>query len=118
MYDEHNIFAKILPGEIPCDKVSENDSYLAFKDINPQADVHVLVIPKGAYVSLDDFTSKASDEEILGFWRGVRSVADQIGVIGAGFRIVANHGANANQEVPHFHVHVLGGQNLKGLLPG
>lgn len=116
MYDDQNIFAKILRGEIPCAKVAEGDHYLAFRDINPQAEVHVLVIPKGAYVSLVDFATQASAAEIQNFWQGVEATAQAVGVVDSGFRIAANHGADANQEVPHFHVHILGGQNLKGLL--
>ena len=115
-YDDQNIFAKILRGEIPCDKVFENDHALAFNDINPQAPNHVLVIPKGPYVSADDFSAKASDEEIAGFIRAVGETARQLGLPDAGYRILANHGANAGQEVPHFHVHIFGGRRLGPML--
>ncbi len=111
-YDENNIFAKILRGEIPCNKVYEDDHCLAFNDINPQAPVHVLVIPKGAYVSLDDFHEKASDQEIAGFIRGVGTVARMAGVVESGYRFLANNGPDAHQEVPHLHIHVLGKRDL------
>ncbi len=116
-YDDANIFAKIIRGEIPCDKVYDDDVALAFNDINPWAPVHVLVIPKGPYVSAHDFAEKASDAEIAGFWRAVRAVAHKVGVESSGYRILANHGADAHQEVMHFHVHVFGGRDLGGLLP-
>ncbi|WP_425407069.1 histidine triad nucleotide-binding protein [Hwanghaeella sp.] len=108
-YDDQNIFAKILRGEIPCDKVLETDHSLAFNDIAPARPVHVLVIPKGAYVSSDDFTAKASDAEIADFWRAVGEVARMKGVAGSGYRLIANAGEDGHQEVPHFHMHVLGG---------
>ncbi len=111
-YDNDNIFAKILRGEIPCKKVHENDHALAFHDINPMAPVHVLVIPKGAYVSFDDFTANASAEEIEAFFRTVGEVARSLGVAEDGYRIIANIGANGHQEVPHLHVHIFGGAHL------
>ncbi|MGB0571069.1 MAG: histidine triad nucleotide-binding protein [Alphaproteobacteria bacterium] len=111
-YDDENIFAKILRGEIPCNKVYEDDHALAFDDINPQAAVHVLVIPKGAYVSNEDFTANASDDEIAGFMRAVGHVARELGLAELGYRILANHGTDSGQEVPHYHVHIFGGQNL------
>jgi histidine triad (HIT) family protein len=111
-YDPENIFAKILRGDIPCDKVYEDDDVLAFRDINPQAAVHVLVIPKGSYVSNDDFSAQASDSEVAAFWRAVGEVARQLGLAESGYRILANHGRDAGQEVPHFHVHIFGGQSL------
>lgn len=113
-YDSENIFAKILRGEIPCKKVYEDDWALAFHDINPLMPVHVLVIPKGAYVSLDDFSAKASAEELGGFLKAVGEVARAVGVDASGYRIVANSGADANQEVPHFHVHIFGGRHIGG----
>ncbi len=116
MYDPENIFAKILRGEIPCTRVLENEYALAFEDINPQAPTHVLVIPKGAYVSFDDFSQNASDDEIAGFFRAVGHVARVQGLEDDGYRILANHGANAHQEVPHFHVHVFGGRALGPML--
>ena len=111
-YDNENIFAKILRGEIPCDKVYEDDHALAFRDINPQAPVHVLVIPKGAYVNTDDFSAKASDAEIAGYVRAIGLVARELGVVDAGFRTVANNGPDAHQEVPHFHTHIFAGPGL------
>jgi histidine triad (HIT) family protein len=114
-YDESNIFARILRGEVPCKRVYEDDHALAFHDINPLAPVHVLVIPKGAYVSMADFAAKASAEEIAGFFRAVGATAEQLG-LGAGYRILANAGADANQEVPHFHVHIFGGAPLGPML--
>ncbi len=111
-YDDENIFAKILRGEIPCNKVFEDDHALAFHDINPQAPVHVLVIPKGAYVSSEDFTANATDAEIAGFMRAVGHVARELDLAEPGYRILANHGTDSGQEVPHFHVHIFGGRNL------
>jgi diadenosine tetraphosphate (Ap4A) HIT family hydrolase len=111
-YDPSNIFAKILRGEIPCKKVFEDAHVLAFHDINPQTPVHVLVIPKGAYVSSDDFGANASDVEIAAFMRAVSKIARDLGVADTGYRILANHGLDANQEVPHFHVHIFGGRKL------
>ena len=109
-YDSNNIFAKILRGEIPCSKIYEDDHVLAFKDIRPQAKVHALVIPKGAYVSAQDFGAKASDQEIAALARAVSKVAADLGVAESGYRLIANSGAHGHQEVPHYHVHILGGQ--------
>jgi len=111
-YDEGNIFARILRGEIPCNKVHEDEHALAFHDIHPQTPVHVLVIPKGPYVSLEDFSAQAGEAEIAGFWRAVGLVARQLGVVERGYRILANCGPDAHQEVPHFHVHVFAGKDL------
>ena len=111
-YDTNNVFARILRGEIPCKKVYEDDHALAFHDIRPQAKLHVLVIPKGAYVSLDDFSSKAPEREIAGFMRAVGKVARDLGLADPGYRVLANHGHDSGQEVPHFHVHIFGGQRL------
>jgi diadenosine tetraphosphate (Ap4A) HIT family hydrolase len=111
-YDTSNVFARILRGEIPCKKVYENDHALAFHDINPQTKVHVLVIPKGPYVSSDDFTAQASDAELAGFLRAVGETARLLKVEGPGYRLLANHGRDAHQEVPHFHVHIFAGENL------
>jgi diadenosine tetraphosphate (Ap4A) HIT family hydrolase len=111
-YDRNNIFAKILRGEIPCKKIYEDQHSLAFHDINPQAKTHALVIPKGAYVSLDDFSERAEPAEIVGFVRALGIVARKLGLKESGYRVLANHGANAHQEVPHFHVHIFGGQRL------
>jgi diadenosine tetraphosphate (Ap4A) HIT family hydrolase len=110
-YDNDNIFAKILRGEIPCDKVYEDDEVLAFRDINPQTPTHVLVIPKGAYVSFDDFAEEASDAEIAAFMRAVGRIARDLGLTEPGYRILANHGRDGRQEVPHFHLHLFGGQD-------
>lgn len=115
-YDPNNIFARILRGEIPCKKVFENEHVLAFHDINPQAPLHILVIPKGAYVSLDDFSAKASPEEIAALVRAVGEIARTEGVSASGYRILANHGADAHQEVPHFHVHIFGKRPLGPML--
>ena len=111
-YDENNIFAKILRGEIPNKTVAEDEHTLAFEDISPARAVHVLVIPKGAYVSNDDFTARASDAEITGFFRAVGHVARELGLADPGYRILANTGRDGGQEVPHFHVHICGGRQL------
>ena len=111
-YDRDNIFAKILRGEIPCDKVYEDDHALAFKDIAPQAEIHVLVLPKGEYVSWDDFSAKATEAEIAGFVRAVGTVARERGLVEPGYRLLANVGAQGGQEVPHLHVHLFGGEPL------
>lgn len=116
-YDESNIFARILRGEIPCDKVFEDDAALAFRDINPQAPTHILVIPKGAYVSWDDFSARASEAEIAGFVRAVGEVARAAGLVEPGYRLLANIGRDAHQEVPHLHVHIFGGRVLGPMLP-
>ncbi len=115
-YDDQNIFAKILRGEIPNDTVLETDHSLAFRDINPQAPVHVLVIPKGPYVSYDDFAMNASDAEIADFTRAVGQVCEMEGVRADGFRLISNAGVAGVQEVPHLHVHVLGGRGLGRML--
>jgi len=115
-YDPSNIFARILRGEIPCHKVHETEHALAFNDIRPQAPTHVLVIPKGAYVSWADFAAKASADEIAGFVRAVGAVAKLVGVEDTGYRLLANHGPDSHQEVPHFHVHIMGGRPLGPLL--
>ena len=111
-YDANNIFARILRGEIPCKKVHEDAFSLAFHDINPQAPVHVLVIPKGASVSWDDFTAKAPAEEIAGFMRSVGEVTRLLGVDEDGYRLMVNMGQNGHQEVPHLHVHIFGGRQF------
>jgi histidine triad (HIT) family protein len=115
-YDPNNIFAKILRGEIPCKKVYEDDFALAFHDINPRAPVHVLVIPKGPYESLADFSRDAPGELISGFFRAVGQVAGQLGLEPPGYRILANAGPDSGQEVPHFHVHIFGGRPLGPML--
>ena len=115
-YDDQNIFAKILRGEIPCTKVYESDHALAFRDINPGAPVHVLVIPKGPYVDLAHFTTHASDAEIVGFNRAIAEVCAAEDLIQDGFRAIANAGENGVQEVPHLHVHLLGGRHMGRML--
>jgi len=117
-YDSNNIFAKIVRGDIPCDKVYEDEWALAFNDIAPVAPVHVLVIPKGAYVSMDDFTLKASDVEITGFYRAVGKVARDLGLAEPGYRALNSTGSDGGQEVPHFHVHLFGGKALGPMLVG
>lgn len=108
-YDDDNVFAKILRGEIPSTKVYEDEFALAFNDIGAARPVHVLVIPKGKYEAFGDFTAAASEPEVLGFWRAVSAAAQAAGVTGAGYRLIVNSGADGGQEVPHFHVHILGG---------
>jgi histidine triad (HIT) family protein len=115
-YDSANVFAKILRGEIPARTVHEDEWSLAFHDINPQAPVHVLVIPKGAYVSFADFSEHASDAEIAGFVRAIGKVARDLGLEEDGFRLLANAGLNAHQEVPHLHVHLFAGRPLGPML--
>ena len=111
-YDEGNIFARILRGELPCNKVHEDEFSLAFHDIRPQAPVHVLVIPKGPYVSWDDFTAKAGDGEVAGFMRSVGHVTRMLELDGPGYRLMVNMGGNGHQEVPHLHVHIFGGRQF------
>ena len=115
-YDETNIFARILRGEIPSKTVYEDEHAFAFHDINPQAPVHILVIPKGAYVSWDDFAERAPAEEIAGFVRAVGRVAREQGLVAPGYRLLANAGINSGQEVPHLHVHIFGGRGLGPML--
>jgi diadenosine tetraphosphate (Ap4A) HIT family hydrolase len=116
-YDPNNIFARILRGEIPCNKVYEDDFALAFHDINPQAPVHVLVIPKGAYVDMTDFAERAPEAEIAGLFRAVRKVSAMVGVDGPGYRMIANIGEDSGSEVPHLHIHVCGGGKLGRMIP-
>ena len=111
-YDRSNVFARILRGEIPCRKIYENDHALAFYDIHPQTKVHALVIPKGPYIDMTEFSSNASAAEIEGFVRAIGATAAALGVTAPGYRILANNGADAHQEVPHLHIHVFGGQKL------
>ena len=111
-YDDQNIFARILREELPCSKVYEDEWAIAFNDIRPQAPVHVLVIPKGKWVSWDDFTARADDAEIAGFMRAVGNVTRQLGVDGDGYRLMVNMGGNGHQEVPHLHVHIFGGRQF------
>ena len=108
-YDPSNIFARILLGELPCKKIAEDEHTLAFEDINPQAPVHILVIPKGSYVDWSDFTSNASDVEQSAFTKMIGYVANIAGITDSGYRVISNSGNNGHQEVPHLHMHVLGG---------
>lgn len=109
-YDSNNIFAKILRGEIPCAKVYEDDHVLAFKDIQPQRAVHVLIVPKGPYEDMTAFCDTASDAEIAGYFRAFSKIARDLGVAGDGYRLIANTGAHGHQEVPHLHFHIVGGE--------
>ncbi len=114
-YDNNNIFAKILRGEIPCKKIYEDNFVLSFYDINPQKKIHALVIPKGKYINLDDFSNNASDKEIVGLIKGINIVAKKIGIsseIGKGYRALANVSENGGQEVPHLHFHLFGGEKV------
>lgn len=111
-YDPNNVFAKILRGEIPCKKLLENEHVLAFPDIAPKAPVHILVIPKGAYTDMDDFTARASAEEIAALFRALGDLARQAGIDKTGYRVISNCGLNGGQEVPHLHLHLLGGGRL------
>ncbi|MDG1709001.1 MAG: histidine triad nucleotide-binding protein [Emcibacteraceae bacterium] len=115
-YDQNNIFAMILRGDIPCDKVYEDEFALSFKDINPQAPVHTLVIPKGEFLSMADFTSNASAELVAGFFRAVGETARKLNLEEDGYRLIANTGDNAHQEVPHLHFHILSGKKLGPML--
>jgi diadenosine tetraphosphate (Ap4A) HIT family hydrolase len=116
-YDDANIFARILRGEIPCKRVHEDEHALAFHDINPQTPVHVLVIPKGRYVSIADFSAQASEAEVAGFWRVVGQVAKDLGLEAGGYRVLTNMGVDGGQEVPHFHVHIFGGRRVGRMVP-
>jgi histidine triad (HIT) family protein len=115
-YDHSNVFARILRGELPCNKVYEDEHVLAFRDINPQAPIHIVVIPKGEYVSVDDFSANASAAELTAFMQAIGRIARAEGVALTGYRILSNHGAAAHQEVPHFHVHLFGGRDLGAML--
>lgn len=117
-YDDANIFARLLRGEIPATRVFENEWAVAFHDINPQAPTHLLVIPKGAYVSWDDFTARGSDAEIAGFVRAVGQVAREAGLVEPGYRLLVNTGPDSHQQVPHLHVHLFAGRPLGPLLAG
>lgn len=115
-YDDQNVFARILRGEIPAKRVYEDDFAIAFDDINPQAPTHILVIPKGPYVSWDDFSARGSDAEIAGFVRAAGAVARAAGLVAPGYRLLANTGRDAHQEVPHLHVHIFAGKPLGPML--
>ncbi|MBI1302112.1 MAG: HIT domain-containing protein [Alphaproteobacteria bacterium] len=111
-YHDDNIFAKILRGEIPCDKVYEDAHVLAFNDISPQAPVHILVIPKGKYISIDDFGQNGSKEEVAAFYKAVAQIVKQKGLQANGFRTITNTGSDGGQEVPHYHMHILAGKKI------
>ena len=114
-YDDNNIFAKILRGEIPCNKIYEDDFVLSFHDINPQKKIHALVIPKGKYVDLDDFSQNASSEEIVGLLKGINTVAKKLRIsvdVGRGYRTLSNISEDGGQEVPHLHFHLFGGEKI------
>ncbi len=115
-YDDQNVFARILRGEIPATRLYEDDYALAFPDMNPQSPTHILVIPKGAYVSWDDFSARASEAEIAGFVRAIGTVARDAGLVAPGYRLLANTGGDSHQEVPHLHVHLFAGRKLGPLL--
>ena len=115
-YDPNNVFAKILRGEIPCKKIYEDEFVLAFPDIGPKAPMHILVIPKGSYTDHQDFAATATDKEIVGFERALGKIALTAGAAATGYRLIANTGAHAHQEVPHYHVHILAGKALGPLL--
>lgn len=116
-YDDSNIFAKIISGEIPSNPVFENDEVLAINDLSPAAPVHVLVLPKGGFASFDDFANVAGTEKVGRFFETIRKIAHDLGVDESGYRLIMNHGADASQTVAHFHVHILGGKPLGGLIP-
>jgi len=117
-YDDSNIFARVLRGEIPSNRIYEDEFAYAFPDINPAAPTHILVIPKGRYVSWDDFSAKASDAEIAGFVRAVGKVAREAGAVERGYRLLANTGPDSHQQVPHLHVHIFAGRPLGPMLAG
>ena len=115
-YDDQNLFAKLLRGEIPSKRVYEDEWAVAFHDINPQAPIHILVIPRGPYVSWDDFSAKASDAEIAGFVRAVGKIARDLNLVAPGYRLLANVGLHGHQEIAHLHVHLFGGRALGPML--
>jgi diadenosine tetraphosphate (Ap4A) HIT family hydrolase len=115
-YDSSNVFARILRGELPCARVYEDEHVLAFRDIHPQAPNHVVLIPKGEYIAADDFSDKASDAELAAFMRAIAKIAAAEGIADSGFRLLANTGKDGHQEVPHFHMHIVGGRNLGPML--
>ncbi len=116
MYDNNNIFAKIIRGEIPCDKLYEDDYCIAFKDISPKAPVHILVLPKGEYKNILDFASNASKEEQSAIYKAVEKITEQNKIADTGFRVITNCGLNGGQEVPHLHFHIVGGKSLGPML--
>lgn len=117
-YDDNNIFAKILRGEIPCQKVHEDAHVIAFRDINPRKPVHILVIPRGTYTDMDDFSARATDAEMAALTRAIGQVARDAGIDKSGYRVISNCGAHGGQEVPHLHFHVLGGAPVGRMVEG
>ena len=115
-YNSQNIFAKIIRKEIPCNKFYEDEEVIAFHDINPVAPIHILVLPKGEYISFDDFASKAPADKLANFFQIIQKIANQAGLVENGYRLIMNHGFNASQTVDHFHVHIIAGKALGGLL--
>ena len=118
-YNENNIFAKILRGEVPCEKIYEDEYVLSFYDVNPQRKIHALVIPKGKYMDLDDFNNNATDKEIVGYYKGISIVAKKLGLSlnkGKGYRAISNLNEHGGQEVPHLHFHLLGGEKVGKML--
>jgi diadenosine tetraphosphate (Ap4A) HIT family hydrolase len=115
-YDQNNIFAKILRKEIPCNKVYEDDYALAFHDISPKAKIHVLVIPKGDFINFEDFIDNASNDLKAGFYVAISKITKQLGITSKGFRLISNTGLEGGQEVPHYHVHILGGEKLGAMV--
>ena len=115
-YDHNNVFARILRGELPCTKVYEDEHVLAFRDIHPQAPTHIILIPKGEYVSVDDYAARASEPEQAAFMRAIGKIAAKEGIAADGYRVLSNHGAAARQEVPHFHLHLFAGRDLGPML--
>jgi len=115
-YDDNNIFSRILRGEVPATKIYEDEHVLAIQDIHPQAPTHILVMPKGKYVSFDDFSAKASDAEIVALTKATGLIAREAGVADTGYRLIVNHGPHSHQEVPHLHIHILGGRPMGPLL--
>ena len=115
MYDNNNIFSKIIKNQIPCKKIFEDDKVLFFNDINPQAKIHILGIPKAEVVSLSDFINKSKDNEVAYFFQKIIEITTNLNLDKSGYRLITNNGKDANQEVAHFHVHILGGENLGGL---
>ena len=116
MYNDNNIFAKIIRKEIPCDSIYEDKKVLFFKDLYPQAKIHILGIPKSEVMHLSDFVNKCGHEEVFYFFQKVSEIVKKFNLHKTGYRLITNEGIDANQEVPHFHVHILGGENLKGII--
>ena len=115
MYDKNNIFAKIINKEIPCDLIFEDEKVIFFRDINPKAKIHILGVPKSEVINLSDFVTKCRNEEVFYFFQKISEVVKKLNLQKTGYRLIANEGMDANQEVPHFHVHILGGENIGGI---